>query len=956
MELSQRLRKVFGKIYSEAGILTATAYCTEEPVPFAQRISGAEKTLPIREGTRWGKAWDCAWIRLVGIVPPKKAGYEIALLLDVGGEACLFDEKGEAIKGFTNMQSEFSVSLGEPAKRAWFVPEETAGKEIVLWADAAANDLFGAKPENGIFIQASFAYCNTELRDLYYDLEVIGYLALGDNRKDAKAVFEEAMALTDCPAEAKKITRAFLQNHTENGNTVYALGHAHIDLAWLWPMRETKRKAARTLATVIANMERYPEYKFGVSQPQMLVWVREQYPDLYRKIKKLYEEGRVEILGGSWVEMDTNLPCGESLVRQMLYGTRFWEENFHRRPEMLWLPDTFGYCGQLPQLIRLAGMKYFLTIKLSWNTVNKFPYTTFYWHGIDGTGVLTHLPPEGDYNSAARPDSILRSESKPCSMMLFGIGDGGGGPGMEHLERLSREKNLCGLPKVRQDFASAFFHELEKQTGNDLPHWNGELYLERHQGTYTTHGKNKKFNRMCEKELHTLEFLGSAALRLNGEYIWNAEAVRRLWERVLLLQFHDILPGSSIDRVYRESDAEYRDILNEINKLQEDAFSALLKEGKGEKTVMNAAPVSGASVREGNAISCCRTEIPSLCFAPLRIKESRDCLQDTDIMENGKIRIRMNADGTLASVYGKESGREYLSACSNRLLVYEDLQDGWEVPDAREIAAPEQLIAESVSIENCPGAVTRTYTYRYGNSVVRQRMILRDESERIDFETDVDWKDSQRLLRVEFSPSAKNAFAHCGIQFGEIDRPTMHRDSWEAAKREICFQKYVDLSDDDCGCAVLSDSKYGMDVRDGVLSLALIRTPIYPSKETNLGVSSFTYALYPHESDRKDVVTEAYRLEYPMKVLPGHCDLREPFVSAEGLIVETVKPAENGDGIIVRLYNPEKCSGSTVLRTADCLGFNDCERVNLLEERIGDVNADREIRFGPYEILSFRMR
>ena len=386
--MQKRLDTLFGKLYTPLWDFAVEGYCSPEPLPFDQKEQGTY--LPVKGGTRWGKGWDCAWLKLSGEIPMPTEGMVPAFLLDVGGEACLYDAEGTPIKGFTNVQSEFTVALGKPAKQAWLIPGEYYGKTVTLWADAGANDLFGAKPENGIFIRAQAAFCNTSLRDLYYDLEVLAYVAEYSPdeaaRKQAADCFDRAYA-----EKSRAIAAEFLQKPSVNPFTVTALGHAHLDLAWLWPIRETKRKGLRTLSTLVSHMERYPEYRFGVSQPQLLLWVKENAPVLYERLKNLYRLGRLELQGGMWVESDTNLPGGESLVRQLLYGMEFWKEEFGFTPKMVWLPDVFGYTAQLPQLMKKAGLPYFLTTKLSWNGVNQFPYSSFRWKGIDGSEVLTHL-------------------------------------------------------------------------------------------------------------------------------------------------------------------------------------------------------------------------------------------------------------------------------------------------------------------------------------------------------------------------------------------------------------------------------------------------------------------------------------------------------------------------------------------------------------------------------------
>ena len=971
MTKQERLDRLYRTLYTGCGSLYVSAYPTDEPVPFDRKEDA--RGYGIRPGDRWGRNGSCAWLKLAGSVPAEKEGLDRVLLFDAGGEACLFDAGGNPLKGFTNVQSEFTVALGKPAKRVWNLPKDLPEGEVTFWADAGANDLFGCKPENGLFVQAEFAYCDPEKRNAYYDLEVLAYYADAVKSAEDEEWFWKASDLWAAdPAEAGRMARERLRPDPEktDGNTVFALGHAHIDLAWLWPVRETKRKTVRTLATVVSHMSRYPEYRFCVSQPQMLRWVREQQPGLYEEIRRLCREGRVEPVGGSWAEMDTNLPDGESLARQMIYGQRFWQEEFGMRPEMLWLPDTFGYSAQLPQLMKQAGMPHFLTTKLSWNSVNKFPYASFHWEGLDGTRVLAHIPPEGNYNSAARPDSVKKAESAPCSLLLFGIGDGGGGPGMEHLERLKREKDLAGMPHVRQAFARDLFRSLEawedKNEGRELPVWKGELYLEKHQGTYTTQSATKKNNRMCEKDLHQLEFLGACALRLAPGYRWEADRVRSIWERVLLHQFHDILPGSAIDRVYREADEAYAAIRSEITELTNKALNALEKapETQAKNALLNSGPFENGTPCPETGMRVPQTAGLPYCFTEYdetgsRVSRPELRAAKTDggaVLENGIVRVQIKGDGTIGSLMLKGCSEDFVRGAGNRLLVYPDLCDGWEVPDAYENGAPEQLLPENMSVGREGDTVYCTLQYRYRQSAVRQRIILRAGCARVECETDADWLEAHTLLRSETRSAVLSPYALCGVPFGELARPTLHRDSWEAAKREVCFQGYADLSDGERGLAVLSDCKYGLDVRDGRLSLALIRTPAFPAAHADRGHHTFTYALLPHTGGTENVRPEAFCMRNPAEIIECLPDLTEPFAEADGLIVSTVKPAEDGNGIIVRLYNPENRSGQTELHTAKSLGFTECRRTNLLEEDEGECPIGSLFTFRPYEILTFRLR
>ena len=953
--MEKRLDQLFAKIYTPVSELSATAYCSAEPLSYAEKETGVK--LPLEGGTRWGKGWDCAWIRLEGEIPLPTEGKLPALLLDVGGEACLYDEDGVPLKGFTNVQSEFTVALGKPAKQAYLLPERYYGKKVTFWVDCGANDLFGAKPENGIYIRGESAYCDVAIRDLYYDLEILAYVGKYSPdekaRKEAWECFEQAYN-----AASRALAGEFLQKKSVSDFTVTVLGHAHLDLAWLWPIRETKRKALRTLSTVVSHMERYPDYKFGVSQPQLLAWVKEMSPALFEKLKVLYQQGRLELQGGMWVESDTNLPGGESLVRQLLYGMRFWKEEFGFTPEMVWLPDVFGYSAQVPQLMKQAGLPYFLTTKLSWNGVNKFPYASFRWQGIDGSEVLAHMPPEGNYNSAARADSFAKAVSGspekkifPGAMLLYGIGDGGGGPGMEHLERLSREKDLYGLPKVKQGFGEDFFRELAPCKAK-LPSWKGELYLEKHQGTYTTQGRTKKGNRLCEKYFHEIELLASMALCLRKGYTYPKARMDALWQEVLLYQFHDILPGSCIARVYKEAEVRYGEILAELKDIKAELLSLLLV-GEGESLFNASSYADSYPVKTENGYLLQKGAAEPLCFTPFARKRGHKMAYSRDFMENSRVRVEFAPDGSLAGVYGKD-GRNYLRGAGNKLQVFEDNEDGWEVPKPEQLTKEFPVKLTSVRTSQKGGALVRTSRYVCGKSVILQQVILREDSERIDFSTKVEWKDSHRILRTSFPMAATAENALCGIQFGAVNRPTTQNTTWEQAKREVCFHKYVDLSDDERGAALMSDCKYGVCLREGNLSLALLRSPTYPGEGADLGSHAFTYSFFPHEHGIDTVIPEAYRMEYPAEKVNGSCELDTPFVTAEGLCVETVKPAEDGKGIVVRLYNPKNCRVDTTVRTAPVLGLTSCKKVDLLENTVEELALEPKLQVGPYEIVNLK--
>ena len=963
--MDKRLSELFNEIYTPICDLDVTAYITHEPVPYGERTTGERRVLT--PGERWGELWDCAWMNMKCTVPRLNKGKKPALLIDVGGEACVFDGKGVPFIGLTNKESFYSFELGMPGKFVIDQPDIQAdGDCIDIWLDCGANDLFGEccdspRDKIGVLHRACLAETDEAKRTLYYDLEVILYYAgaIGNEKLRARAlaVADKAFAVyRQSMTAALRATHNFLTQGSDYDFRITALGHAHIDLAWLWPIRETKRKAARTFATVLRNMEKYPEYRFGVSQPQMLEWVREEHPELFESFRRLIAEHRIEPQGGFWVESDTNIPCGESLVRQMLYGKRYFRENFGYEQEILWIPDVFGYSAQLPQIMRKSGVKYFLTIKMSWNSVNKFPHSTFRWKGLDGSEILTHMPPEGNYNSAARPESLLATAQKfresnidNRAMLLFGIGDGGGGPGREHLERLRREKCLVGLPQTKQAFAIDFFRDIDRDR-KKFPQYAGELYLEKHQGTYTSQSRNKRFNRKCEFALREAEFMSAAALVCAGREPQAAQ-LEKLWKEVLLYQFHDIIPGSSIKRVYDETDARYHVILSEIGRISAEAAESFTA---GGSSVYNPAPFDfGGYIYHGGEYRFVKA--PANGFGGFAEDALPACTAGGDYIENELIRVTFTPEGGIASVRSKESGYEYLSAEANVLTLYEDNENAWEVPPDYAQNPHERLIPVSTDTVINGKSAERRYTYRHGDTTIAQTVRLLPGSRRIDFVTEVCWQETHRMLRTAFPVCAHNDNAMCDIQYGSIPRPTHRRDSFSAAKKEVCAHKWVDISDGTHGGAVLSDCKYGYRVWDCVIDLNLLRSSMYPGVNADKGTQVFTYSFLPHEGDHTgDVIREGYFLNLPPKVTGGATEklAGRSFVasSEENVVLDWIKPSEDGKSIVVRAYESAGKTTRAVMSTAFL--FKRVVLCDLLENEL--ATCDREIPFYPFEIQTIK--
>ena len=1000
-ELNNILNKIREARYEIIGELSITAWVTEEPVSFSDRKTGEKKEL--HTGDKWGNLFDCAWFNFTANVPDEAKDKKIVLLIDVNGELCVFDSDGTPVRGLTNKSSIFDKRLGAPTKRIFNILNKSSGGEkIDIWADAGCNDLFGELKENGTIKEAYITICNDDIRSLYYDFEVLYDLMKALTTKTARynriynSLMEAGSKLkTFSPTEIKEAGNIIAPELDRQGGdpslSISAIGHAHLDLAWLWPIRETKRKGVRTFATALELMERYPDYIFGVSQPQLFQWMKETYPSLYKKIKKRVKEGRLEVQGAMWVESDTNIPSGESLIRQLFYGKEFFRNEFGREMNYLWEPDVFGYSASLPQILKKSGVDYFITQKLSWNLINKHPHHSFKWKGIDGSVILTHLLPEETYNGPASPLSVMKIEqnyldkgiSDQC-LMAFGIGDGGGGPGAEHLERLKRMKNLAGLCPIEQRTVADFLTIWEKDK-ESFAAWDGELYLERHQGTFTTQCKSKWYNRRMEIRLRELEW--KAVLSgLVSETEYPAESLERIWKEVLLYQFHDILPGSSIKRVYDESLERYALMLEETEKLISDHGSSIVNNIDTSETAKPYVFQNSLSWDREEWVKVENTWreilVPAMGYVVIDSVSDGSVVSNqltalTNKLENELLVISFNDDGSIKSIVDKEFHKEILSPAGmgNCISIYEDDGDAWDFSlNYREKKTDAFVLLSSETEINGPKA-SITYFYKYKNSEMKQQLILTNGSRRIDFITWINWQEPAKMIKTSFPLAVKADHAVCEIQFGSIKRPTHSNTTWDMAKDEVPAQKWVDISNRHYGVALLNDSKYGYRVKDSTLELTLVRCVRYPgplidkgdfsreiSAYTDLGEHNFTYSLYPHPGDYAEggVVQAGYELNIPLTI--QYCSSKKGslptsfsymVVESPSVIIETVKKAERSSEIIVRLYETtgEPCHTTLQLN----FPVTKVLLVNLMEEPIGEILVDEgsvELDFIPFEILT----
>ncbi len=799
---------------------------------------------------------------------------------------------------------------------------------------------------------------------------------------------------------------------------IYATGHAHIDVVWLWTLGQVRRKAGRTFHTVMRLMEQFPDYKFTQSQPQLYDFVREDYPELFEDIKKRAAEGRWETIGGMWVEADCNLSGNESLARQFLLGRSFFREHFGEDSPILWLPDVFGYAWNLPQLIKQAGLEYFFTIKIGWSQYNRLPYDSFWWQGLDGTKVLTHFSPTPDlgnssyastYNAGVEPKQVmgtwtnfrqkdLRGTTEtPPLLMSYGWGDGGGGPTREMLENLRELKAFPGTPRMKQSSAHEFFKKLAT-LGDYLPTWNGELYLEYHRGTYTTQSRNKRGNRKSEFMLHDAEFLASYASLVDGGFQYPVEAVHKAWELVCLNQFHDIIPGSSIHDAYVESQQQYAQIRELAECVRDMALVSLASKSGGDVIVANpssfarhdlalvSALPAGASLQNVDGATLVTQaidggtliqtgELPALSITALRYTNAAPAaIENTltvapNLLENNFLRVELNSAGDITRIFDKTNQRDVLAAgqIANQWQVFEDRPmdyDAWDIDifydDKMWLAEPASAITV---VEAGPLRATIEIQRQILNSTYTQRISLVNNSPRLDFDTHIDWREKHILLKAAFPVDVFSPTATFEIQWGNVERTTHRNSSWDWARFETCAQKWVDLSEGGYGVSLLNDCKYGHDIRDNIIRLTLLRSPTYPDPTADQGEHRFAYSLLPHSGSwSEQTAREAYALNDPLITYAAEqasdgSGLDSLFAcAAENVMIETIKRAENGKGLIVRLYEFQRKRGAIRL---EC-GFNVAEvwRSNLIEDDQEPVSTDGnhiDLFLKPYEIVTLRI-
>ncbi|MDC7239291.1 MAG: glycoside hydrolase family 38 C-terminal domain-containing protein, partial [Spirochaetales bacterium] len=687
--------------------------------------------------------------------------------------------------------------------------------------------------------------------------------------------------------------------------------------------------------------------------------------------------------GGMWVEPDMNIPTGESLVRQCLYGKRFFREEFGKDLKNLWLPDVFGYSAALPQILKKAGIDHFVTQKISWNETNTFPHHTFVWTGIDGTSIDSHFLPTDTYNCSNDPEIMIASEKRYKQndvrggfLNLYGVGDGGGGPSRRHIEMMKRGENCQGMPRMKAARAEEFLDYLDGEDSGDLPVWQGELYLELHRGTYTTQSLMKKRNRLSEQALRDTELLQTMAMTETGSE-YPRQQIEKSWKATLCNQFHDVLPGSSIAEVYEDAHRISAEVLKDLKELEDSAIAALFPEEAADQiTLIN---TQSHSRREWIEIDGRdhQIDVPALGAVSLSLndlknleepKEKRVTWDSTSgILENEVIRIELEEDGTIGSLYMKEMAREMLKGGANRFLLYEDRPyswDAWDVSAYYRDTVPEQaVLAGRKLVKDSKASVIIEQNFTVGKSRIIQILELRSGESLVRSECRVQWLEDEKMLRLNALPAINWPRASYEIQFGVIERPAHSNTSWDQAQFEVCGHRFADYSQTDRGLALINDCKYGYRIQDGVMELNLLRSPLYPDSGADRGDHSFAFAYMPHAGglQSSSVQEEAFAFNSPLKMIRGRTASGtggQSWFSMDhsAIRIESIKAAEEGSGIILRLYETKGGDARGTLSSFRPVRM--AEETSLLEEKTGDLDCpDGKVMldFHPFEIKTVRL-
>ena len=981
--------RVLPAVYSRSIPLTVEAWdAPGEPVSYDEAMAGDYR--PFAIGDHWSRPWGTTWFRFTVDVPATMAGPQLEAVVDLGFHP---DSAGFQSEGLVWIDGR-PVQGIHPRRTGLPLPQISPGP-FTFFVEAASNPAFpgyrpsplgslataGDKPLYRLR-QAALACRDDTVLGLLLDADVLLGLARSLPSDEARRIrvlrqLEGAFNLLDldevagtAAAVRRALKPALGLDARAGAHRVVAVGHAHIDSAWLWPIRETQRKCARTFASAIRLMDDYPDYHFTCSQAAQYDWIERSYPTVFEGIRDKVSSGQWHPVGGMWVEPDMNLPSGESIVRQLVFGQRYFESRFGVRSSVIWIPDVFGYPATLPQIFKQGGCSRFITQKLSWNKQNVFPHSTFCWEGVDGTRVLTHFPPVDTYNAEITPAQVRYAESNfkehgwsNWSLMPFGHGNGGGGPTREMMERARRMADLDGVSPISVGTVEQFFGHVESEiaAGAPVPVWTGELYFEMHRGTLTSQSATKTGNRLCERLLREAELWWVAAGGAPPNVVSEIEA---LWKEVLLQQFHDIIPGSSIAWVAADAEAAHARVADRLEAIIADALDVV---ATPRRSVANAATHFRREVIVVDGEPTL-VEVPGAGICELGSVSADDhpVVITDHSMNNGLIAASWNLDGEIISIIDVAQGRQLLPA-GERITVelapdHPVVYDAWDLESwTRSLGAP---ITSATSIElvtRHPLLAELIVRREFGVSTLTQTYRMRAGSARFDIAFDIDWHEDEKLLSLMVPIDVHTSEATCDIQFGHVKRPTHVSSSWDAAKFEVCAHRFADFSEPSFGVAVLNNGRYGHGIQNGGVAVSLLRAAKYPDPDADHGRHAVTISVLPHGPGLHDVLHEAEVLNLPLRIVTGRSDQApQPVVTIDhrGVQISSVKHADDGSGdVIVRLYEASGDRTTLTVRTAArILGAVQC---NLLEEPTGGIECSDGIvslTLRPFELVTLRLQ
>lgn len=1017
--------------YEPIGEISWEAFRTMEHLSVEEALKGA--FVPVPAGYTWGNTWEYCWFKGKIVLPKEAEGKRIVMNLSPDGESALFVNG----KAFGTYRASWVREKHHFVEDNVLTSCAKAGEEFSILMETYAGHYFPEAPDGGCVTgpvmpglyqdtlkegerrklgSCTYGIWNEDAYQLYMDVDTLYKLLATLDDTGLRAVkvadaLEKFTLIVDyeqpkerriqCYREAREALRPVME--AKNGSTVpvfHAIGNAHLDLAWLWPMEETYRKTERTFAAQLRLLEEYPEYKYIQSQPAAYEMCRERYPELFERIKEAIKEGRWIADGAMWVEPDTNMAGGEALIRQLVHGKRYYQDVLGVKSEVLWLPDTFGYTAALPQILKKCGVKYLVTQKIFWsyNEGDQFPYHYFYWEGMDGSRIISFLPTS--YGYSTDPQEINKTwknrvqvRDLDAFLLPFGYGDGGGGPTRDYIEYAKRQEDLEGGVKVKMSSPQEFFEEMDA-LGGPANTYVGELYFSAHRGTYTSQAMVKRYNRKCELALREMEMWSCLAENKGMQY--DLQRAEKLWKKLLLQQFHDILPGSSIARVYAEAEKAFEEVMREAEEMTSTALEALADTKRAdavtianslsfERTALVEVPdvfEAGAKTLEGERVPVQKAgnkvkalvTIPAcgaVSIVPTEFGDgigdiepvSVNCEGDNYIMENRPVKVVINSKGEVISFVLKESGREFAAGVMNRFRLYKDvprLFDAWDIDSHYidqevEAAVDVKVVPVSSGIEG-----VLKVTGKISKSSFTQYIRLGADSRRLEFETEVDWKEMHRLLKTDFPVEVYSENIINEMQFGFVERPAHRSRVYDQDRYEVCNHRYSAFCDGSHGAAILNDCKYGISANGNAMQLTLLRASTCPEMRADNKVHNFVYAFTAWEGAfiQSDVVKQGYELNVKPVVAMGATKAFSALcIDKENIILDTMKPAEDGSGdLILRFYESQKAAQTATISLAvGAYKAYVCDMLENVEEELEVVNGNISLEFRAFEIKTIRI-